>query len=290
VGRLHAGIDIPAGEGTPIRAAAAGPVAFTQSEGSSGGYGNYTCIQHGGGISTCYAHQSSFGTSSGARVSQGQSLRTPTGEVPLDEYHLRLGDRTWTVQHTGAVLSFMDEQRFLSERPTRPPYGVALWPAAIARAHESASRTDVGRGVRVLELGAGTGLPGIVAATLGATVVQTDRHELALALCRSNGQRNAATAIEYRLADWTSWTDSGRYACILGSDILYAERLHPDLCRIFDRNLAPGGRLLLSDPFRSPSVRLLEAMEAEGWSVSVSKWSVEGEAEPRPIGIYELTR
>ena len=73
-GRLHAGVDIPAGEGTPIRAAASGTVAVLQGEASSGGYGNYTCIQHGGAISTCYAHQSRFGTSAGARVSQGQVI------------------------------------------------------------------------------------------------------------------------------------------------------------------------------------------------------------------------
>src|SRR3954467_15673624 len=73
-GRLHAGVDIVAGTGTPIRAAAAGTVAFTQPEASSGGYGNYTCINHGGGISTCYAHQSRFGTSAGAHVSQGQVI------------------------------------------------------------------------------------------------------------------------------------------------------------------------------------------------------------------------
>ena len=40
----------------------------------NGGYGNYTCIDHGGGISTCYAHQSSFATSNGASVSQGQVI------------------------------------------------------------------------------------------------------------------------------------------------------------------------------------------------------------------------
>ena len=73
-GRLHAGVDIAVGAGTPIRAAAAGTVAFTQPEASSGGYGNYTCINHGGGISTCYAHQSRFGTTAGAHVSQGQVI------------------------------------------------------------------------------------------------------------------------------------------------------------------------------------------------------------------------
>lgn len=73
-GRMHTGIDIAAGTGTPIRAAAAGTVALIQSEGSSGGYGNYTCIQHSGSISTCYAHQSSIGVSGGQQVSQGQVI------------------------------------------------------------------------------------------------------------------------------------------------------------------------------------------------------------------------
>jgi murein DD-endopeptidase MepM/ murein hydrolase activator NlpD len=73
-GRPHEGIDIAVGTGTPIRAAAAGTVTLMQGEGASGGYGNFTCIQHGGAISTCYAHQSRFGTSSGAHVSQGQVI------------------------------------------------------------------------------------------------------------------------------------------------------------------------------------------------------------------------
>ena len=70
-GRLHAGVDIAVPSGTPIRAAAAGRVAIA---GWVGGYGNYTCIQHGGGIATCYAHQASIGVSVGQSVSQGQVI------------------------------------------------------------------------------------------------------------------------------------------------------------------------------------------------------------------------
>ena len=73
-GRPHTGVDIGVGTGTPIRAAASGTVSLMQSEASSGGYGNFTCIQHSGAISTCYAHQSRFGTSSGAHVTQGQVI------------------------------------------------------------------------------------------------------------------------------------------------------------------------------------------------------------------------
>jgi murein DD-endopeptidase MepM/ murein hydrolase activator NlpD len=73
-GRMHEGIDIAVPAGTPIRAAASGSVILQQGEAESGGYGNYTCLDHGGGLSTCYAHQSAFAVSSGQSVSQGDII------------------------------------------------------------------------------------------------------------------------------------------------------------------------------------------------------------------------
>ena len=73
-GHLHAGLDIAVAEGTPIRAADSGRVVLMQGVGSSGGYGNFTCVQHNATTSTCYAHQSRFGTSMGANVSKGQVI------------------------------------------------------------------------------------------------------------------------------------------------------------------------------------------------------------------------
>ncbi|MDA0170000.1 peptidoglycan DD-metalloendopeptidase family protein [Solirubrobacter taibaiensis] len=70
----HPGIDIGVPAGTPIRAAASGKVVLMQGTGSSGGYGNFTCIQHTASLSTCYAHQSRFATSMGASVKQGQVI------------------------------------------------------------------------------------------------------------------------------------------------------------------------------------------------------------------------
>jgi murein DD-endopeptidase MepM/ murein hydrolase activator NlpD len=69
-GRMHEGIDISAPSGTPIRAAGSGSIVLAAY---SGGYGNYTCISHGGGLSTCYGHQSSFARTSGS-ISQGSIL------------------------------------------------------------------------------------------------------------------------------------------------------------------------------------------------------------------------
>ena len=67
----HPGIDISVPSGTPIRAAAAGTVVIA---GPESGYGNYTCIDHGGGISSCYGHQETIQVSVGQHVSQGQVI------------------------------------------------------------------------------------------------------------------------------------------------------------------------------------------------------------------------
>jgi murein DD-endopeptidase MepM/ murein hydrolase activator NlpD len=69
-GRMHEGIDIAVGYGTPIHAAASGTVVFS---GWMSGYGNFVIIDHGGGMATAYGHQSSIAVGGGA-VSQGQVI------------------------------------------------------------------------------------------------------------------------------------------------------------------------------------------------------------------------
>ena len=70
-GRMHEGIDIAGSSGTPIAAAAAGTVIVA---GWSGGYGNLVVVDHGGGVSTAYAHNSTIAVSVGQSVGQGTVL------------------------------------------------------------------------------------------------------------------------------------------------------------------------------------------------------------------------
>lgn len=70
-GSLHPGIDIGVGAGTPIHAAASGRVILAAY---SGGYGNLIVIDHGNGLATAYAHQSSLAAAAGQQVAQGQVI------------------------------------------------------------------------------------------------------------------------------------------------------------------------------------------------------------------------
>ena len=70
-GRMHEGIDIAVGPGTPVHAAAAGTVIYA---GWMEGYGNLVVIDHGNGLSTAYGHNSALASSVGQGVSAGQVI------------------------------------------------------------------------------------------------------------------------------------------------------------------------------------------------------------------------
>jgi murein DD-endopeptidase MepM/ murein hydrolase activator NlpD len=71
INRLHAGVDFGAETGTPIVAAAAGVVAYA---GTMRGYGNVVVVDHGGGLSTLYAHCSALLVPEGITVEQGKVI------------------------------------------------------------------------------------------------------------------------------------------------------------------------------------------------------------------------
>lgn len=92
-GRMHNGVDLAAGYGVPIKAAAGGTVSTAWQ---AGGAGNYTMINHGGGVFTVYMHQSSFAVRSGY-VNAGQVIGYvgATGDAQGPHLHFEV--------HTGGL-------------------------------------------------------------------------------------------------------------------------------------------------------------------------------------------
>ena len=167
-------------------------------------------------------------------------------KVPLIPLQVAIGDRVWHITVVPDQATFFEVYDELED----PPYGFLLWESAVGLARLLVQQPQWVRGKRALELGAGVGLPGLVAASLGAEVWQTDHRSDILALTAINAQQNGATTIQRFMADWRRWTHTERYQLILGADILYDRSLHFYLEEIFHRNLAPDGRLLLADPGR----------------------------------------
>ncbi len=79
VRKMHTGVDMHAGMGTPINAAESGTVI---SAGWRGGYGKCVVISHGGNLATLYGHLSSIQVSAGEQVGRGEVI----GEVGSTGY------------------------------------------------------------------------------------------------------------------------------------------------------------------------------------------------------------
>ena len=92
-GRLHGGLDLASGVGSPNRAAAAGVVLRA---GVMSGYGNAVDIQHSNGVVTRYAHNSTLLVSTGQRVRAGQPIgrEGSSGNVtgPHLHFEVRIND------------------------------------------------------------------------------------------------------------------------------------------------------------------------------------------------------
>jgi murein DD-endopeptidase MepM/ murein hydrolase activator NlpD len=90
--KLHSGLDVGAPTGTPIAATSGGEVIFS---GWRGGYGNAVIIDHGGGITSLYAHMSQLGVSEGTTVDRGDIVglvgATGTATGPHLHFEIRLG-------------------------------------------------------------------------------------------------------------------------------------------------------------------------------------------------------
>lgn len=210
---------------------------------------------------------------------------------PLEEARLSIGGRTWR------ITAVEDQDALIAQVKTDAdlqafPYGLMLWASALGLAERLAEEPSLIAGKRVLELGAGVGLPGIAAAALGASeVIQTDYQDEALALARHNAAANGVQdRIRLRHGDWRSFfTDGLPFDVVIGSDLLYERSLHAPLADLLPRLVTPDGLILISDPLRPQALEFLERrIEADAlWDLAFEGRAVlmPGEKKKKDIAL-----
>ena len=154
------------------------------------------------------------------------------------------------------------------------PYWAELWPSALELAAAVAQRNV--RGLTVVELGCGLGVPSIVAALEGATVLATDWSEDALAFAARNASLNGAP-LETLLCSWTApepVLEHAAFDVVLASDVLYERRNAEPLLALLP---LLGAEVLLADPGRPALREFLDRVSAT--------WRLE-----RRGRVYRLTR
>jgi predicted nicotinamide N-methyase len=127
------------------------------------------------------------------------------------------------------------------------PYWAELWASGVALAKAVPALDVAGR--RVLELGAGLGLPSLAAALCGADVLATDWAEDAVSLLRANATRNSIR-LRARRVRWDEPDPLLRGApwdLVLCADVLYEERNAAQLLELLPKL---GGEVVLADSGR----------------------------------------
>jgi predicted nicotinamide N-methyase len=161
------------------------------------------------------------------------------------------------------LLETIDPVTFAEDE--RIPYWAELWPSAVAMANYVTKRPDLAVW-RVLELGCGLGLVGIVAALQGAHVLCTDYEPAALAFAHHNARRNACRQVRFRMVDWRHPALHRRYEYILASDVVYEARNFGPLVALLQRFLARGGSALFSEPGRANAVPFFALLRQRGFT------------------------
>jgi methyltransferase-like protein 23 len=212
-------------------------------------------------------------------------------ELNLAERTIKIAGRSWLVRH----IENQDALLALADGRDQFPFGLMLWESGVALATWVADHAGEMPGQTVLELGAGAGLPGIVAASYGANVTQTDHDEQALALAAQNAALNGATGINFERGDWFAWSNPARYDLILGADIVYDSADHAAILALFERLLEPHGRIVLTDPGREQQAAFVKAAKRAGWWVVDQAIRVGDLRSKQPgacltITIFALTR
>jgi predicted nicotinamide N-methyase len=180
------------------------------------------------------------------------------------EETIDLAGRTLTLVRPASADELIDEEAFDDDEFL--PYWAELWPSGVALA-QAVVAFDL-RDVRVLELGAGLGLPSLAAALGGARVLATDWADEAVELLRLNAGRNRiglrAERVRWDMPE--PLIDAAPWPLVLGADLLYERRNADQLLELLPRL---GDDVLLADPGRPFAKGFLERASV-AWTVETT--------------------
>ena len=146
-----------------------------------------------------------------------------------------------------------------------PPYWAHLWSGARVLADAVPRRAG-----RVLELGCGLGLPGLVAALHGARVTFVDRVRDPLAFVRASARANGLGHADVVVADFTASALATRFDLVLLAEVLYDRAAFPAIARAIAAALAPNGVALLADGARIDTRAFYPELRALGLEVDTT--------------------
>lgn len=169
--------------------------------------------------------------------------------------------------------------------PPEPPYWAHLWSGA--RLLAAAVPHAAGR---VLELGCGLGLPGLVAARRGATVVATDREVAPLAFVRASARAAGLDSLRVLATDFRDVAVRACFDLVLLAEVLYDREAFGPLVATLDRVLTRDGVALLVDARRIDTTAFYTLLERARFAWSGTEFTATEEGAPVRLRLARVRR
>jgi len=175
-------------------------------------------------------------------------------------------------------------------------YWDRIWPSSVALSEyliHQFSPTKLA-GSKVLEIGCGTGVPGVVAAKLGAFTMFSDMVPVTLKAVKETCRLNHIGKFDTCLLDWSEKIQSKeRYDLVLGCEVFYDEAILADISHVLEQVLALGGKGIFCDPNRL-GLDTVEHRFQEKFNLSVQRIPLTWPPRKRSgtekmVYLYELT-
>lgn len=141
------------------------------------------------------------------------------------------------------------------------PLWAKIWPAATVLA-DYLDRLPVDPQRRILEIGSGIGLVGVVAAAAGHRVTITDYNRHALNFAAANAALNGCPDTRVVRLDWTRPEPAHPYDLIVGSEVIYKENDIEPLLSLFQRCLKPAGAIVLVEEMRQSLTHFFKRIQS----------------------------
>ena len=186
-------------------------------------------------------------------------------EFKVTEHQIGIGKRQYTVLSVTNFDELYDQlvQKGLEHEDVadeRIPYWAELWPSAVGLATHLVHHEHLLVGKSVLEIGAGLGLPALVAASVGASVRATDYLQDAVDFAKRNAAINGISDMHFETFDWRMAEGYEKFDVLLASDVAYERSQFEHLQRAFGHLVKADGLILLSEPNRYIAAPFLDEL------------------------------
>jgi len=153
------------------------------------------------------------------------------------------------------------EQRLKLDTSTAFPFWAKIWPSSKAMTQFLAIEPQWVKGKKVLEVGAGVGLPSFAIAHLAREVIVTDHAAEAVELINKNITYLCINNMKSMCLDWNDFPDTISADTILLSDVNYAPGAFGPLLTLIEKLMGKGAVIIIATPERIMAAPFVEALQ-----------------------------